>query len=289
MLSIIILTLNSRRFIEKCLASIYGQYFSGFEVIIVDNGSTDDMAEFIKGRYLEVVLIKNKRNLGAASARNQGIDAAKGEWIISLDCDIILGGQFLALSSEIIKTLPEKTGLLQAKILCADKKTIFSVGIKSARLWRFYDIGKGEPDGAGFNRPAHVFGVCSAASFYKREMLNEIKDHNGYFDERLFFLFEDVDLSWRAQEKGWDAQYYPALECYHYGNSSLTPKDVRQYYCWRNRRLILNKHKKSVFKKLLTLFCYDLPRAIWIIIVNPHARKNMNIFASVNKRKDGSL
>lgn len=289
MFSIVILTLNSRYFIEKCLDSIYNQHYSDLEVIVVDNGSRDDTVEFISIRYPDVVLIKNRINLGSASARNQGIEAAKREWILSLDCDIILGRGFFVASSEIIKNISVKTGMLQAKILYADKGTVFSAGIRHAPLMRFYDIGNGQPPGFWLNRSTDVFGVCSAASFYKREMLDEIKDANGYFDERFFFLFEDVDLAWRAREKGWGAQYQPGMECFHHGNSSLTSKRLRQYYCWRNRRFILNKHKIGMFEKLFTLFCYDFPRLIWLIIVNPHVRKKMNINFFSGRRKNTSL
>ena len=85
--SIIILTFNGIRFIGACLDSILAQDFQDFEVIVADNGSTDDTVSFIKKNYPRVILIENKENLGACKARNQGIKVAQGRWILALDCD----------------------------------------------------------------------------------------------------------------------------------------------------------------------------------------------------------
>jgi len=74
-------------------------------------------------------------------------------------------------------------------------------------------------------------------------MLWELKEETGYFDERFFFLVEDVDLAWRAQKKGWKALFYPKGVCYHSGNSSRTNGKLRQYFCFRNRYLMILKNE----------------------------------------------
>lgn len=270
MFSFIIVTFNSNTFIRGCLDSVFSQECHDFEVIIVDNASKDGTVELIKKHYSRVTLIKNEENLGAARARNQGIEIAKGGWVIVLDCDVVLERDFILQALQALKEIPDEIGMLQPKILSADKTRIFSSGISVSFLKRFYDIGKGIRDGDKFSIPKHVFGVCSAAAIYKRQMLEELKDITGYFDERFFFLFEDVDLSWRAQDKGWKALYSPRLRCCHQGNSSQTSIAMRQYFCWRNRELILEKHKLNKFELLLSLICYDLPRAIYLSFVNPY-------------------
>ena len=90
MLSVIVLTFNSIKFIKPCLDSVFSQGYKDFEVIIVDNGSSDGTGGFIKDNYPQVALIENNENLGAAKARNQGIERARGDWVLTLDCDVVL-------------------------------------------------------------------------------------------------------------------------------------------------------------------------------------------------------
>lgn len=287
MISVIILSLNSLKFIKPCLDSILSQDVNALEIIVVDNGSVDGTAIFIRENYPRVSLIQNKINLGAAKARNQGIQAAKGEWIFSLDCDTVLEKDFFCNIKNAIKILAAEVGMIQPKILQADQKTIYSAGIFISYLRKFYDIEKGKKDLGQFTKSGYIFGACSAAALYKKEMLDKTKEATGYFDERFFFLFEDVDLSWRAQNKGWRVLFYPDAICYHYGNSSATPKETRQYLSLRNRYFTLLKN--DVLRKYILAFIfYDLPRFFWILITNPYALraiKDAFIFKAHLKRE----
>ena len=205
LISIVILSFNSKNALERCLNSIFCQADQNSEVIVVDNGSVDGTSEFLRNKYPEVLLIRNKDNLGASRARNQGIAAAQGSWILALDCDVTLGKDFLPGVFRLIESSAADTGMIQPKILQPDKKTIYSCGIYISKpLLRFYDLGKGLPDQGQFDRKRLVFGACSAAAVYNRRMLEAVKEKTGYFDERFFFLFEDVDLSWRGQRSGWN-------------------------------------------------------------------------------------
>ena len=250
--------------------SIFSQNVGQLEIIAVDNGSTDGTAALISKNYPQVILIQNKINAGAAAARNQGIRAAKGGWIFSLDCDTVLEKDFFHNLKNALKILTPEIGMVQPKILQAGKKAVYSAGIFRSCLRKFYDIGKGQKDSGQFNQSGRVFGACSAAAIYKKEMLDQVKEESGYFDERLFFLFEDADLSWRAQNKGWLALFYPDAVCYHCGNSSATPEKTRQYLCLRNRYFTLLKNE-ALKRYILAFIFYDLPRLAYILITNPRA------------------
>lgn len=275
MISIVILTFNSRKLIKNCLDSIYTQDYPDIEVIIVDNGSKDSTVVFIKENYPRVILIENKENLGTCKARNQGIKMSKGEWILTLDCDTILKNNFISIILEIINDLPLNIGILQPRILNSDGKTIYSCGIFLSWLRKFYDIGKDEYDNEKFNRSQFIFGACSAAAVYRRKMLQETREPTGYFDERFFFLVEDVDLSYRAQSKGYKALYYPEAHCYHYGNSSGTNKLMRQYLSWKNRRLLLKKCKINRLKLAVISLYYDFPRSTFLFLSNPYVHNEI--------------
>ncbi|PIQ87811.1 MAG: glycosyl transferase [Candidatus Omnitrophica bacterium CG11_big_fil_rev_8_21_14_0_20_43_6] len=267
-ISVVVLTYNSRDYLKSCLDALFNQLSGDGEVVLVDNGSEDATPDFIKANYPRVRLIENSENLGAAKARNQGIEAAGGEWILTLDCDVVLEEGFMSKIVEFAKNSPDSTGMIQPKILSGDGTKIYSCGIYAAWLGRFYDIGKGSFDRSRFNRQAPVFGACCAAALYRRKMLETVKDRYGYFDQRFFFLFEDADLSWRAKRQGWVCRYYPEVKCYHQANSSATGQGIRQFLSFRNRQLTILKNQNLLltFFMLPLYLAYDLPRFLILAI-----------------------
>lgn len=229
----------------------------------------------VRENYPGVNLLENKRNLGACRARNRGIEASHGDWVLTLDSDALLAEGFLNEIAGFIHGLDKTVGMLQPKVLNSDGKTVYSCGIYFSKLARFYDIGKGRPASRFFNAPGFIFGPCSATALYRRSMLDQIKDANGYFDQRFFFLVEDVDLAFRAQEMGWKALYYPQLVSYHRGNSSSLSRSMRQFFCWRNRRLLLNKLRLGNLRSGAVYAFYDLPRLIFLFLTNSYVRQDI--------------
>ncbi len=272
-LSIVIITFNSKAYIRSCLDSIFAHDAHGAEVIVVDNGSRDGTAGLIEKEYPQVLLIPQEQNTGACQARNRGIGVSRGEWILALDCDVVLEDDFITRLCHAVQELPPGVGMLQPLILFSDKKRIYSAGIYLTFLRRFYDLHKNEPRERGPEGNRDIFGTCSAASCYRRKMLEEIKEDTGYFDERFFFLVEDVDVSWRAQEKGWTAALYPSLVCYHSGNSSSCDKQLRQFFCWRNSRYLLEKHRSSYPRALMIHIFYAVPRVFCLYLLNAYVRQ----------------
>jgi len=270
MLSVVIVTYNSEEFIKSCLESVFIQGYKDFEVIVIDNGSQDKTNGLIRNTYPQINLIRNDKNEGACKARNQGVEIAKGKYILTLDCDVVLDKDFLIRIVEVLESCDKNVGIVQPKIFKSDKRTIFSTGIYLSKLRRFYDIGNDVTDKGQFQRQRYVFGACSAAALYKKEMLEDIKDNNGYFDERFFFLVEDADLAWRAQKCGWKALYLPSAICYHSGDSSKTTKKIRQYLSFRNRYLTMLKNDGilGILIRLPFLIFYDVPRFLYLLATN---------------------
>ena len=275
MVSIIVLSYNSAKFIQPCLKSIVSQDYHDFEIIVADNGSKDDTLLLIKEDHPDIKIIENKENFGACMARNMGIDISGSEWILTLDCDIILEKDFLKKMMELAEGAEKSIGALQPKILQMDKKTIYSYGIYLSNLRRFHDIGRGQVESGKFDRAKYIFGACSAAALYKRQMLEEMKEDTGYFDERFFFLVEDVDLAWRAQKKGWKAEFCPEAISYHAGNSSNSGKKIRQYLCFRNRHYLIVKNEsgKKFYKNIIFLLLYDFFRLFFLLLTNSYTIK----------------
>jgi GT2 family glycosyltransferase len=274
-ISIVVVTYNSRKSISGCLASVLKQFRPGMEVVVVDNGSTDGSVELIKSKYKKVKIIENRKNFGAAFARNQAITSSQGNWIVTLDSDIVLGDNFFTAfgSLEIVRNV--RIGMVIPNILNGDGSKIYSQGAYLSFLKRIYDYGRGEPVKFFREKPARVVGPCSAAAFYRRKMLEEVKGKTGYFDQRFFFLIEDVDLAWRAQRAGWKSLFCRRSFCFHRGNSCRAGKKVRQYLSYRNRKLMIKKNGSGlkIFKFNPLSWLYESVRFIYLYIFNPYLRR----------------
>lgn len=273
--SVVVLTFNSKEFIIPCLNSVFAQENKDFDVIVVDNGSCDGTTQLIETKFPQAQLIKNSSNLGACFARNQGIKSAQGKWILTLDCDIVLEKDFFVKIMAQVKDLSGSVGMVQPKILNKDGSAIFSCGIFLSYFRRFYDIGNGYPSGKTFSSNRPVLGVCCAASLYKKDMLDALKEKTGFFDERFFFLVEDVDLAWRAHKKGWTTVLCLDAVCFHKGNSSNCSRKFRQYLCFRNRyySILKNEGLKGYLGRVFPVLLYDIPRFFYLIFTNSYVRR----------------
>lgn len=269
-ISVILVTYNSSQCVESCLDSVFSQDFKDYEVIAIDNASTDGTKSIIKNRYPNIRLVENPNNLGPCYARNQGIAKADGKFILCLDDDVKLLNNFLQNIYQAIESR-DNLGAVGAKILLPDAKTIYSTGIHLSYLWRFYDIGSGKKDSFEFKDKKYVFGVSSAAAIYRREALEAIKQGEEYFDEDLFHLFDDVDVSWRMQKKGWQMMYAPDAQCLHTGGRSRNKDKISQYLSMRNRYLVILKNESpaGLLRFPIAFFAYDLWRNLFMLIVNP--------------------
>lgn len=279
MISVIILTHNSGKFIKACLDSIITQKSEELEIIVVDNASQDNTVQYIKTYDKDVRLIKNKDNLGPCRARNQAIEQARGDWVLALDCDVVLDHDFIYKAKQRIQSLSAKTGMIQPKILAPDKKTIYSCGIYLSWARRFFDVGHGHKNNGGFSESKYIFGACAAAALYRKSMLEDVKEKNGYFDENFFFFVEDVDIAWRAQRNGWQCLFAPEIICTHAGNSTAYESRLRQYYCFRNRYYMIKKNEGWLRYGLrfLPLVFYDFPRVCALYFSNRFLRKYWGI------------
>jgi GT2 family glycosyltransferase len=164
---------------------------------------------------------------------------------------------------------------VQPKVLRMNSEIIDTVGIALSRNRRFYDVGSGQPDNGQFAHQSYVFGACSAAALYRKEMLEEIRVNGEYFDEDFFFLVEDVDLAWRAQRRGWKTLYTPEAKCRHIRSFSNKKTNYVQYLCFRNRYFLMVKNNslRDIFKNIFFILPYDSLRFLYFLMTNRYAVK----------------
>lgn len=235
--SVIIPTWNGRHHFEVCLGSLRDQTFSDFEVIVVDNSSTDGTQPFLREFYPEVVLIELDENRGFTGACNVGYAVAKGEIIVLLNNDTEADPGWLAAIVEAFETHPE-VGIVASKILLFDRRDHFHAAGDYYRLDGIPgNRGVWKPDQGQFDEEEPVFSACGAASAYRRSLVDNI----GFLDESFYFSCEDIDISWRAHLAGWQVLYVPSAIVYHKlkatgGNTTSSYYDGRNflYLIWKN-------------------------------------------------------
>ncbi|MGL5414439.1 MAG: glycosyltransferase family 2 protein [Clostridium sp.] len=222
LVSLVIINYNNKSYLDRCLKSIERQTYKNLEVIFIDNESRDGSFDFMKEEYSEknILLIKNEMNNGYAGAANQGIRLSKGKYVMILNPDIIMEKDFI----EKLYNFMEKDsliGALSGKLLKYDFENdrklnyIDSAGIIKTSDYTWCDRGQNEIDKGQYDKAEKVFGVCGAAPFYRRSILEEIKVFDEYFDEDFFAYKEDIDLSWRINLVGFKNMYYPDAIAYH--------------------------------------------------------------------------
>ncbi|MFH1791928.1 MAG: glycosyltransferase [Candidatus Omnitrophota bacterium] len=266
--SVIIPVFNRLKSVTRCLDMIMSQARSDIEVIIIDNGSSDDTARVIPETYPGLVFIHNNMNMGASFARNQGIRAAKGEYLIFVDSDAYPDRDFFSALDNILADLPGDIAAIAPKILRQNDGCIFSCGLRMSPILRVFDVGRGRP-GRECARPFEVDGPNSCAAVIKKECLEAIRENGQYFDETFFFLFEDVDMALRLKAAGFRTVFRPELIFYHSGDGSFSSQR-RRYLCFRNRwYLILKRYRgKGLAAFLMRSFFYDFARTAHFALTN---------------------
>jgi GT2 family glycosyltransferase len=244
LVSIIIVNFNGLQFLEPCLSSLMNQSCKNFEIILVDNGSSDGSADYVRNQFATVKIIETGKNLGFSGGTNTGIHAAKGEYILTLNNDTIADPYLL---EEIQKPMifNTKVGMCASKILFPDN-SINSTGICISRSGAAWDRGIYEPDDNCHEQQEEVFGPCAGSALYRREMLDQI----GMFDEDFFMYMEDVDLAFRGQFSGWKCIYVPTARIIHkHGGTAGINSDLSIFYS--NRNLLWNVVKNFPMQTIL--------------------------------------
>jgi hypothetical protein len=234
--SIIIVSYNKRDDITRCLESVKKTAHPSFEVIVVDNASTDGSANVVAG-FPDVITISSDVNLGFGGGCNLGASRSQSEYLVFLNPDTVVDSGWL---DALIGTLDRspRIGLVTAKILMLNDpnrintcgNTVHLTGLTLCR-------GLGASS-ASFDREEEVDAVSGAAFAIRRDVFQAL----GGFDEAMFLYMEDTDLSLRARLAGWSSVFTPESIVYHDYTLKMFPLKV--YYQERNRYVMLLKSLK---------------------------------------------
>jgi len=256
-LSIIIPHFNGIDILKDCLESIYKNTYTDFEVVLIDNGSTDGSQEFTRQNFPQVNLIENEENRGYAGACNQGIELSESEFILLLNNDTEMPDNFLQEMVREIKS-NSKIAFVQPKIMSIQDKAFFdySGGGGGEMDILAYPFARGrifdtvEKDKEQYDEMAKtVFWTSGCALLLRKEVVDEI----GLLDEDFFAHQEEIDLNWRAQLAGYKNVVTYNTLIYHYSGYTLRSDNLKKMYLNHRNNLIMMVKNYSLFM-LLILF-----------------------------------
>jgi len=257
-ISIIIVNWNTKDLLRDCLNSVIEQTAKAdYEIIVVDNNSTDGSIDMVKSEFKEAVLIENSKNLGFARANNRGIKVSKGRYVCLVNSDIILLDNCLDKLVSFMESNP-RAGMAGPRILNGDMTLQYSCR-------HFPSIWNNLCQSIGLN---HIFpkspffsdwimnywnhdstrdvdALSGCLWIIRREALDDI----GLLDEEFFIYGEDLDFCKRMRNANWDVSFYPEAQAIHLGGASSAAAPIKFYLemqkadlqYWRKRHGISGK------------------------------------------------
>jgi GT2 family glycosyltransferase len=281
--SVIIVSIGAKDYIFSCLSSLFAQSLAPQEIIIIDNSLQPDFSRKINSLYPLAKLYRSQENLFYGVALNKGISLSAGEFILCLNDDVILDKEFIR---EGLKGFSEnkQIGSVSGKILRANGKILDSTGLFLTPWRSARERGYGRPDLGQFDKKGFVFGAGGAAAFYRRQMLDAVKEKGDYFDADFGMFYEDLDIAWRAQRRGWRAVYIPTARAFHVRGGSFRPDAAidkplaRKYlsdqlHCEliKNRYLTILKNETffNIVLHIIPICVYDFCAWAYVIFFRP--------------------
>ena len=235
-LSIVIPTWNGRALLELCLNSLRIQTWRDFEIVVSDDGSTDNTMDWLAVHFSEVVVARSDVNQGFVAAANRGIARAQGDWVFLLNNDVTLAEDCL---EKLMAAAQGDAAMLTPLVLWTENpRLVYSAGDR---------IGvNGRPESIGYQRERDAFavserpfGISGGYGLFRRDLLDKI----GVLDPVFGAYFEDADLCFRARWAGYEARLVPEALAWHVGSASISDRLWwRTKQCYRNHALLVIKN-----------------------------------------------
>lgn len=249
--SIIIANYNGEKYLPDCLSSIIKTDYNNYEVILIEDGSTDKSLEIVKSfkKRFDFTIIQNGKNLGLVKSRNKATKKAKGEIVVFLDNDTKVDKNWLKGLEEIF-SVDSTVGAAQCKIFDFNKQDIIQqVGMKLIPYTGFgTTLGRGQKDKGQFSRPQEIISL-GAALAVRKEVLVKIRG----FDQNLFHYTDDLDFSWRVWLAGYRVVLAPSSKIYHH--IKIHNPNYKLYYHLSKNSLRMIIKNYDIFNMLKYVFC----------------------------------
>jgi GT2 family glycosyltransferase len=234
-----VLSYDGRQLLEMSLPAIFEQTYRDFEVLVLDNGSSDGTADWLREQWPQVRVVALPQNVGVTAALNVCVTEARGAFVMLLNNDVELTSTCLQSLVESLVEHPE-AGSAAPKLLDFKDRGVLD-GAGDILTWAGFPgrRGHGERDSGQYDRPQEIFGACGGAALYRRSAFDLV----GLFDADFFAFYEDTDWALRAQLAGLSCRYVPSAVAFHMGSATLgsDPSDFSRLHQWRNGPWMLLK------------------------------------------------
>ena len=254
--TVVIPNYNGLRFMEPCMAALEKQNCKDFEILVVDNGSSDGSVEWLKSHQYPTIFLEE--NTGFSGAVNVGIKASKTPFVLLLNNDTEVEPDFIGEMIKAIRRSDKIFAVSSKMVQMYHKELMDDAGDMYSVLGWAYQRGVGRSS-KGYNREREVFSACAGAAIYRREVFEQI----GYFDEMHFAYLEDIDVCYRAKIFGWHNRYCPTAVVYHVGSGTSGSKyNAFKVRLAARNNVYLNYKNMPLFQLLVNL----LPITMGIIV-----------------------
>ena len=263
LVSIIILNYNAGDLLLNCVDSVFKSTYPNFEVLVVDNISTDNSHVVCKKKFEKIHLIENKENLGYCEGNNVGIRNANGEFVVILNPDTIVEPNWLNHLMSAYNEFGE--GLYQPKFFSLNEKLVLQSTGNMLHIFGFgFARDKGKIDDEKMESIEKINYASGTCLFTSKIVLDKI----GLLDPFLFLYHDDLDLGWRAAHIGINSFYVPKSIIYHAESYSIKWSSKKFYWLERNRKYCLLTHysKETYAKMRFSLFLVDL--CVWLFYLS---------------------
>ena len=246
--SVVVLNWNGKKHAEECLHSLFAQSYKDYEILFVDNSSSDGSLEFVKEKfpaqqYPQLQVLPSGGNWGQGGGDNFGIKRAKGKYVVLMDNDTKADKDFL---KEVVKTAETdpKIGIVVGKLMYYYKPGVInSVGHTVFVDGSCIDTGIGEKDEGQYDEVKEIFSANAAGTLFRKEMLEDTAIDGEYLDADFFTYYEDVDLGFRSRLRGWKCVYTPKAVVLHKVNVSTSQvSNLGLYSGIRNKPFFILKN-----------------------------------------------
>lgn len=293
--SIVIVTYNAENYIPYVLASVEKQTFRDFNVLVIDNASLDQTVDLLQTKYFPLVKVsKQKDNSGFSRGYNLGIHWTDGDYILIMNQDVVLDSDFLELAVKFLDCHP-RVAVLQGKIMQWEfvgnrkKDIIDNIGVAIHKNLSFTNRLEGEASPKQESSAEAVFAFSGSCVLLRRSALKQIVYQQEFFDELFFMYKEDIDLSWRLRQAGWDIVYLPTAVAYHARTIRRIGKNTNReiaanrynknhffnYLSYRNHLYLLLKNLslKTFLQYFFPIIWYELKKLLFVILTEPKTLK----------------
>jgi hypothetical protein len=279
--AIIILNWNGWKDTVECLESVFRIDYPNYQVIIVDNGSTDDSVQQIKENLPDTILIETGKNLGYTGGNNVGIKYAmenKAEYVLIVNNDTELVNSYF-LQGMIDKMEEESwIGIMGPKVLNPGgqvQNTILFAPTLVSCIKESIGLRLGTKKSNDYNISQQVEAVSGVCWLIRRKVIEDI----GLLDEDYFMYAEEQDYCYRAQKAGWKIMYYPVESILHY-KEPVDKNEERNYrqYVYARRNLVLFLHKHFGFFQAVTLAILFFISNIFKVVISKVIQKGKDFY-----------